>query len=589
MIKVLVFVPFILASISASAQNRSSNKPLFFPAAKNNLQILPQRFEYNLMGDSQLRLGDILIDSNKITLNIDPEVHHGYQRAHFSWPSGLITDGEIAIKNNSGIAVFSLKLDQRKMRAQASAADDEENPTRADIGSYTAEIPSTLFEDMKLMPFVKFCIFRETQGTRLYLCSEELVLQKQGDQWSIRPRVTQKKHAQISINGKVVGNQGLIYLNNREEDIAFIAEMASGASLEVETRKKDVDFKDITESEDGKRLTLSAAGAEPVNPKKIRRLSNNEWQISLSKARPRVYLKGDGDIPLRQEFDIKGALPKAKFRPQLSATASPRTYSSQVKLTIIPPPGVQVTSADDSKTTVEATGDNQSLWTITEIEPNLSTRHFVKVEAGGNSYLAAYDIYRGQPYFFEAGLQYHTPSTIAFGSLEFQWWFENFLGINTEATKFHWGVSLERSQHLTTNDDYAKLDFNNLEILWRAREGLHFMDSSWGLSLPVQMIQGDGMSATAYGLGFFWLTPPPMDGLQKLIDWAEFKFSYLFSSTGDDFKLSSGTLFSAKGYSKMSESFYLSYGLSMNGYKFNPAAPKEDFQWGLNAGAGWKF
>ncbi|KYG63123.1 hypothetical protein AZI86_15525 [Bdellovibrio bacteriovorus] len=587
MMKPLVFASLIFASVFASAQNRG--KPLFFPAEKNNMQILPQRFEYNLMSDSQLRLGDILIDSTKITLNIDHEVKHGYQKAHFSWPAGLIADGEVAIKNNSGIAVFSIKVDQRKLRAQAAASGDDENATRTDMATYTAEIPTTLFEDMKFFPFLKFCIFRETKGTRLYLCSEELVLQKQGQEWNIRPRVSQKNVAQININGKTVGNQGLIYLNNANEDIAFTAEMASGATLEVETRIKAVDFKDITESEDGTRLNLSAAGAEPVNNKRVRRLSDNEWQISLSKARPQVYLKGDGGIPLRQDFDIKGSLPKAKFRPQISSATSPRTYSSTVETTVVAPAGVQVSSSGDTKDTVESLGGNQTKWIMNDLESGASTRHYVKVDAAGNSYLAAYDMYRGLPFFLELSGQYNTPSGLMFGSLELQWWFENFLGINSDATRFHWGLSLERSQHLNENDDFAKVDFNNIEILWRAQEGLHFVDGSWGLSLPIQMIQGDGVSATAYGLGFFWLTPPPTEVLKKLMTWSEFKFNYLFGSSGDDFKLSSAYLVTAKGYLKMSEAFYASYGFTLNGYKYDPAAKKEDPQLGLNLGVAWKF
>ncbi len=589
MMKHLVLAALTFTSIAAFAQSRSGNKPLFFPAEKNNLQILPQRFEYNLMSDSQLRVGDVLIDSRKLVFSIDPEEQNGYHRAHFSWPLGIINEGEVAIKSNSGIAVFSVKVDRRKLQSQAAANSDEETAPRTDMAHYTAEIPKTLVEDMKFFPFMEFCIFREAKGTRLYLCSEELALQKQGETWGIRPRAMAKKTAQININGKVVGNQGIIYLNNLNESIAFTAEMASGAFLEIETRKKEVDFKDLTESEDGQKLTLSAAGTEPVDPKRIRRLNDNEWQISLRKDRPLVYLKGDGDIPLRQEFDIKGALPKAKFRPQLQAPAFPRTYSSSIEYRVLSPAGVQMSPSGDVNDTLESTGGNQALWTLNSLPAATSTRHFIKVNGGGNEYLAAYDVYRGLPWMLELNAQYQLPSGLIFGDIKLQWWLENFLGVNSDATRFHWGVSIDRLQHLTESDDYAKVDFTTFELMWRANEGLHFVDASWGLTLPIQMIQGDGVSATSYGLGAFWLTPPPAEWMSALMTWSEFKFIYLAGSSGDDFKLSNAYQASAKGYLKTSDTFYWSYGLTLSGYKFEPAAPKEDPQLGVNVGAAFKF
>lgn len=590
MIQSLCLAALFLTAAVASAQSRSGTRPLFFPAEKNNLQILPQRFEYNLLNDSQLRVGDVLIDSKKLTFSLDPEAHNGSHKATFSWPLGIINEGELAIKSNSGIAAFSVKVDRRKLQSQAAAQGDEDNPTRNDIATFTTDIPAATFEDMKYFPFMEFCIFREAQGTRLYLCSEKLSLQKQGDSWSLRPRVTgDKKEAQININGKVVGNQGIVYLNNFDESVAFTAEMASGAFLEIETRKKAVDFKDVTESEDGQRMTLSAAGTEPVDPKRIRRLTETEWQITLKKERPKVYLKGDGDIPLRQEFNVTGPLPKAKFRPQLSSSASPRTYSSSVSLQVTGAANTVLSAAGESHSSLESRGGNTSTWNIEDLPSGTSTRHYLKVSGGGQDMTAAYDIFRGLPWVFEVGARYSAPSGLVHGDLKLQWWIENFLGVHSEATRFHWGLNVERGQHFTESDDYPKVDFTTVELLWRAQEGLHFVDESWGLSLPFQMIQGDGVSITAYGLGVFWLTTPPADWMKKLMNWSEFKLNYLAASSGDTLKLSNAYQLSAKGYLKRSETFYWSYGLSLSGYKYDPAAPKEDPQLGLHGGAVFKF
>lgn len=585
-------VTLLLASFCAlSAFAQGKPKAMFFQADKNNLQVLPQRFEYALLDEDRLRIGDILIDSTMVTFHLEAPTEKGAPyHVRFTWPAELLKDGELAIKNNSGKAIFTTKLNKEDMKVAANPHVDDES-LRANIASLSVSLKdNAVVEDMKYLPFMTFCIYRQSEDTKIYLCSKELYLTNQSGQLTIKPRSTTKKTAQVEINGQVVGNQGLIYLNDRSENVAFKALTQTGAFLEVETRKNDVDFKDIVLSENGERIILTADGAEPADGSKVRKLSDGSWQVALSKERPLLYLKGDGDIPMRQEFFVRGPMPTAKFRTYLSPKAVAKTYASSISVQGLTPEGVTA-SADpaDKTTSLQATQKNQFIWNIDELPVGQESRHYIHLTSGSDKFTAGYNIFRGSPYSLLLGLRYEAPSGIAFGSVGGQWWLENFLGLRANDAYLHWGLGFQWDQHLTTKDDAAKVDLMTAEILWRAQPGFHFIDETWGLSLPVQMVKGDSASSMAFGLGAFWETQPRYQWMQKFMKWSELKFQFFPSGSGSDFKVKSAYRLNGNAYYQMKENFYLRYGLGLNEYKYDPAAPKEEMQLELNAGAFWKF
>lgn len=591
MTKTLLGLLFLSLACLASAQTRAKLKPLYFQADKNNLQVLPQRFEFSLPDEDRIKIGNILIDTTQVTFSIEQSSgNNGTYNIHFTWPAGLIKQGELAIKNNSGKAIFNTAFSSENIKVTPNKNQTEDENTNSELATLSVEnISPSLIEDMKYFPFMVFCIFRETEGTRLYLCSKELYLSAQDKQLTIKPRSSSARTAQVKINGKIVGNQGMIYLNDREESVAFKVETQTGAFLEIETRMKDVDFKDLVASEDGNNLIITATGAEPVTKEKIKRISNTDWQITLPKSRPMLYLKGDGDIPLRQEFYVRGALPREKNRPYVSPKSISHTYSSTVAITGIAPDGVQIkTPTNDKASSLTALKKNQFTWSIHNIPSGTSSRRYLSVLSEGNEFSVGYDIFRGSSYTFSLGAHYQTPSGIAFGTIEFQWWIEKFLTLNSDWSRFHWCVTFERKQHLTENNDYPKVDINNIELLWRAHEGFYLSDETWGLSLPLQFIQGEGGSAMAYGLGGFWHRKTP-EWLTPFMQWSELKLIYILGSSGSDFKVSSAYNLKALAYKPLSQNLFLRYGMDLSAYKYSPSTPKEDMQIGLDVNALWKF
>src|SRR5437868_3724177 len=290
------------APTSPTQKKSEGGLPLFFQADKNNIQVLPQRFEYNLVDEDHIKIGDIIIDSTTFGFQIAPSVNFpGKFRARFIWPSGLLKDGSLLLKDNTGKAIWTTNFNRKSIHLINPATTEQDKNVRTQLAELVVDqLNPALVEDMKYFPFMNFCISRTNQDTRIYLCSKEVYLTSKENRLTISSRAQGKRNAFVEINAKSVGNQGIIFLNNENENIGFRAMTQSGAILEVETRMKPVDFKDVVLSDDQKKLILTASGAEPVNEESVQRISNDEWQFEIDAQRPILYLKGEGDIPMRQ-------------------------------------------------------------------------------------------------------------------------------------------------------------------------------------------------------------------------------------------------------------------------------------------------
>ncbi|MGZ3768970.1 MAG: hypothetical protein ACXVCP_05720 [Bdellovibrio sp.] len=591
MFRLLLMALCLTSAFSASAQTHSSKlKPLYFQASKNKLQVLPQRFEYTLIDDDRLKIGDILIDTTQVSFQVAPSENiTGTYRISFSWPAGLIQEGQLTIKNNSGKGIFNKILKKENLKFSRGTPEEGTEGLRSEVATLTVDgVEANLIDDMKYYPFMAFCIYRESEETKLYLCSKELYLSTANDgKMLVKSRSSGKKNAQIEINGKLVGNQGIIYLNDRTENVAFKMQTQSGAFLEIETRMKDVDFKDVVITDDENNMIITASGAEPVDESKVKKISENEWQITLPKGRPVLYLKGDGDIPMRQEFYVRGTLPRAKNRPFVSLKSPSKTYSSKVTLNGIAPEGVSLRPLDTDEDAFEMTKKNQFKWTLRNIPSGKTTRRYLSVTAEGQDLIAGYDIYRGQPFSLDLSAKYLSPSAIAYGDVSFQWWFENFLLLNTDFTRFHWGISLEAEQQLMEKSGLLKANFYTAELLWRYKEGFNLVEDTWGLSLPMQMIQVPNGSTTTYGFGAF-LNKTPKNFLKNLMHLYELKLQYFAGSMGD-FKISSALRLKANAYLSLNPQWHFHYGLVYMDYKFNPSPSNQEAQIGLETGLLYKF
>lgn len=591
--RVFCFILSLLSLAATLPAQANGGVPLFFQVDKNNIQVLPQRFEYNLVDEDNLKIGDIDIDPTSFGFQIAPSTKFpGKYRARFVWPAALLREGSLLIKDNAGKAVWVMNVNRKNTRLYTPKTPSGEATSTTPQGSrpqlaeiVVDQLNPSLVEDMKYFPFMNFCISRTNQDTRIYLCSKEVYLATKDDRLTVRSRSLGKRAPFVEINGKNVGNQGIIFLNDESENIGFRAATQSGAILEVETRMKSVDFKDVVLSEDKKSLILTASGTEPVNEDLVKRLNEDEWQIRLDVERPILYLKGEGGIPMRQEFYIKGNPPVENARPNLDKGSFNRIYKPTVELHGDIPAGTSVGS-NSPEDKVEKIDDGRFRWIVNKIQMGETTRHFLRVNHGNDSYLAGYDIYRDFP--FEGGLggTYWTPAGQLYTNLSATWWIENFMGSSASWARLHWGLQLKESLPLTKKNNEPNMNITRLEVIWRAQAGFHFQDRTWGLLLPYEMIRGSGLSTSSFGLGAFYSDRAPAR-YRKRFHWYDLRFSYLPAGSGGDIKLKSALQLNALAYYHANKRLSWNYGLGLNQYSFDPGESKMQFQ--VLGGANYRF
>lgn len=565
--------------------------PLFFQADKNNIQVLPQRFEYNLVDEDHIKIGDIVIDGTTFGFQIAPSINFpGKYRARFIWPAGLLKEGSLLLKDNTGKAVWTTNFNRKTIKLVNRENNDAEKQEDKALRTQLAELivdqlNPALIEDMKYFPFMNFCISRTNQDTRIYLCSKELYLTNKDNRLMVRARSQGKRTPFVEINGKNVGNQGSIFLNNENENIGFRAMTQSGAVLEVETRMKPVDFKDVVMTPDKKELVITASGTEPVNEEKVKRISDDEWQFNIDAERPILYLKGEGNIPMRQEFYIKGNVPVDAARPFVDKDSFDRIYKPELTLrgTYIASTSI---SSNDPGEKVEKLDDNRFRWRLTGIPAGETSRHYLRVSHEQNSYLAAYDVYRDFPLEGGGFISYWTPAGQFYGDLFVTWWIENFMGSDANWSRLHWGINVKESLMLTKKDGEANVNITHLELLWRANPGFHFQDKTWGLSVPYEIVQGDGISVTGFGLGAFY-SDKAQKRYQRYMHWYDLKFYYLTGMGSGDVKLKSAMNLLGTAYYHVDKRLSWAYGAGVSQYSFDPGESKMQFL--LRGGVNYRF
>ncbi len=580
-----IFFILIVYLLSINAYATKSDKNLFYQADKNNVQVLPQRFEYALLDEDRLKIGDILIDTSKLSFDLQA-ASQGKFKLTFKWPAALLQDGNIILKNNVGKALFDSSFSKENIKITKSEPQEGQTDLRSDSAEYTTLVESSLAQDLKYLPFVKFCIFKEDAGTRIYLCSKELYLSTANAQMIVKSRNSNRNSTAVEVNSQIVGDQGLIFLNDSNELLVMKALTKNGAQLEIETRKKDVDFKDVFNSEDGTSLVFTATGAEPVDPGKVKKINSEEWQIIVPKSKPVVYLKGEGDIPMRQEFFIKGDLPSDKNKIFLSENSKNRTYSDHVELLGKLPEGFSASSADaNSKFLTSKSGNFKWVWS--NLNSNKKNRRYLTVKNAEQKWTAGYDVEQVTPAEFYIGINTYTSNQAINANIGISWWFENFLTINSEATYLRWGASLKRAQHLATKSGEPKIDITQAEILYRLTPGFYMQDETWGLSLPISMLSSESNSLQSFGLGAFWHKRLPTN-LAKYASWLNSSATYLLPS-GSDLKLKQALTISTLAYKKINDLFWLNYGGGLSQYNFDPKAGQEPMQLNLEVGLSYRF
>lgn len=539
-----VFILLCFTSLVSYAE-----ESLFFPIEHNHVQILPQRFEYQLINKDLFRIGDTLTDVTQISFQVSASALKDKKsefKLRFRWPAGLIQKGEVLIRDNSGKVIWSDPIESNNVKLKTLERKiQDSDPLRADIATYEKnDISIELLRKLQFLPFFKFCVLRAEEVTRVHLCSKDLYFKTNGESYVIQARDSFRQESYVDINGKSVGQQGRIYLQGTNDLISMRALLLSGATIEIDTRMKPVEWQDITEITDTKKLIVRAVGAEPANEKLVMQKDENGWQVELNKDRPVVYLKGEGGIPLRQEFIPNGPIRSDNLKIQYLEPPPTQTYASEISALLAVPAEINL-SPTDRLTQIETQPNGQVEWKLQRLEIHRKNRRFIKATIGGKDFIAARDVYRGIGKEFSAHFNF-------LKSIDINWlqWLNE-----------RWGYQLAWYQVFMKGND-AEVLWAELRALYRLNSGLYLKDPTWFISAGIDPFQIDKTSVIGLTVGLGRYEVAPL--WATWFDFAESHMDLSIGGSGDTVKLGYSMRLQYELKAEVKKGQYFSSGLKMD-------------------------
>lgn len=519
----------IISGLNLEARDR-----LFFPVDKSEVKILPQKFEYELVDDTHFRVGDVTLNFQDFKFQIE-SAQDSSLTAHLQWPSGLLSKGQLLIKDNSGKSIWNSSFSSVEKKVGFSQTDIQ-------------NLDPAVVQKIKLHPYFRFCINSEEPQTKIYLCSTELNIKTIDNKISVVSLPQNRKDSFVEINGTIVGPQGIIFLQSKKDPVNMKAQMNSGAFVEINTRIKEIDFKDIYATEE-KNIFIHASGAEPVHEEIIKKRNNNEWEAELDMDAPLLYLKGEGGIPLRQEFIVS-----PKIRPQnlnvfLSSEVDDITYSSGKTLYLKTEPGITLEEVD-KKTKLEKITETEWKWTLNDFLINRINRRFVRVKTNSGQYLGAIDFFRSKRFEISTHAMLYP--------LIFDFRFQQGLSPR-------WSWDFEYTNFITKSASEPNLSLISGNLFFRFKPGLLTQALSHQIFVTLDLYSINSVSAQSYALGGLLNFESPSI-------WKDFFQSYSlklkFPISGSSLAPASGSyLIEALARKKESE-FQWEYGLRIENYGF---------------------
>lgn len=453
-----------------------------FPPENNSIEVLAPRFEYELVDKDQIRIGNIQINTNQIQFKIKTlDSINKIFKINFQWPVGLLSHGEIAIKDNSGKSLWIKKFTPNEVLSS----------TKTTLAYFETTLESDeLLNSLEEFPFFSFCIHNELVQTKIYLCSKEFFLTKNQSQYIIQERAQTRSNSFVEINGQTVGPKGFVFLNSPSESVSMRTLLLSGATLDIETRMKKIDFKDLSISKDKKELILVGQGTEPV--KALAPINEDKvdlWSARMNAEEPFIYLYGEGRFPLRYEFLTKQEPHDESLQVKILSPLESTTIRSTHLLKLKPPTGYILQSADQ-KSKISVLNDGTYDWTLQDLKKNRKQRKYLLVKSKNindkKKYVAAYDIERKS--FLQTDFRLFLPFAV-----------QGQMILNHV---FEWPI--EFNLFYKNNTEYDNKKDVNLAIFSLASQWLLFKDSENQTILvdgALNLVQLDTQSSNIFSVG----------------------------------------------------------------------------------------
>jgi hypothetical protein len=507
-------------------------QPLFFPLKLNNVQPLPQKFEYSLRDAYRFLLGNRIIDTSQFEFVMYPSAS-GTQ-VEVRWPPNLFESGNISILSPSGVSIWSSSVTEKQNVIKLQNSD-------------------ALINKLLNLSFFKFCVSQYEVNTGMEVCSPELLLKGSGQ----NIRAVYKPHnrpASIQINGRPVTPHGIVFLNDEKESLSFRAVAVSGAEFKMDTRSINLEFLDVTSVSDNL-MAVTIKGPYPLAPSEYRILKDGLWTVILKKDRALVYIAGAGQVPLRQEFVVQGPLPIEANRLYLEKSSPTKAYASSLELHgWNPQKGTP--QAADSGSDVASVGDRFT-WSLKNLTYGQDKSSHIQVADSGNVFAASYSFSRALANRLELFGGINSYKTTLYVGGEAQMWLESLPIIN-RISQQRTGLGLIYNQDLSGN---TKAVLMELDFYWRLTRGLQLMDPSFyfGLGLQNWSLNSHGIQTFAPFIGWMGNAPAKL----KYFDWQELTLKQSLSAKSSEVDFKSRTDLRWKLYQPLSDQTKLRYSLGI--------------------------
>jgi hypothetical protein len=492
---VFISIYSFIAKAATTPALKEYTHPVFFPPEKNSVRILPQKFEYSLIDQDHIRVGDVIVDANSTTINLKSE-DNNFKFA-FSWPAGLLNKGTVLVKSQTGKTIFKENINSKNIKIVNPQNHQEGIRDELAVVEFN-EIKPDLIEDLKYMPFFNFCIFREDSNANVNLCSRDLYLSYAEETLKIKPRDTERqdKPAYVEINNKRVTEHGLIFLYNKTENISFKAQASSGTYLEISTLKEDLEFIDIVQGKSFDKAIIQAQGPEPLGQHQIIENSSSAttgWRAVVDVERPFLYIRALGDIPLRQDMLIKEKLPQEKYRPLLKKTIL-RTYNAESVFYGQLKPNTSLNNIEDNSISETTASSDEFKWTVSQLEKRTLNKRYLTLTTSDGPFVIMQDIYRGASNDLSLEFSQGSSSSSKISGKLGKWWSPRMGSYFTLGS-----LSMKDSDTQTSSN----ISVFNLDFLYRFVHGLHNDTPSSGLTLSYLNYKFQDFNLPFLGFGLF--------------------------------------------------------------------------------------
>lgn len=544
-VKLFLLPSIILLSLSSSF----GIDQIDFPAEKNKVQIFPQSFEYLLVNQKSFQIGDTMIDTDNFKLSVRTTKDKERIRFFFEWPADFIREGELLLQDTAGKNIWSEKINSQRVKIDSNLkkpAPEGIKPVRSSSSNLLSNtLDSDLVDKLKSLAYFKFCIRFEENGTRIYLCSSDFFLNQTSNGLIVQKHDALQKESFVEINGKVVDPQGLIFLSEVTDNISLRVLLESGSRIEVDTHRREVKFKDFTLAEDEKSIIVKAEGAQPANRIQVLSEESDSWRAKINLDRPILYLKGEGNIPLKQEFVVEGKLRKESDQIQVKSKANKKTYSSQETLELKATKDLKIFNKEKKSVLTK-----NYQWTLLDLEKGALNTRYLDVDSKEGRFVGSFDVYRGYPYELSARLMLP-------------------LFIQTQATlNLDINNSFQASYQRLLNASSSDNDFSTLEASYsfNFKPGIRQLDPIWGGGFFANQLQLGTNTTTLLGLN---LHASMKSDITSLIRWINMKLELPLLQMSSSYSLKTSYSFEIAAKRELNENTFIEAGLQVFSYSLS--------------------